>query len=85
MPTTPMTDRGRVHNGVIVLDTPAALPEGAAVEVTVVTTPVQRPPITSIDELRRELPGDPFGPDFDVTLRQWRNEPWRLTPQEPLE
>ena len=78
-----MTYRGRVKNGAVVLDAPAALPEGAAVEVTVVTTPPRQAPITSIDQLRSKLPGDPFGPEFDTTLRQWRQEPWRET--EPLE
>lgn len=31
-----MTHRGRMHNGVVVLDAPAEIPEGAAVEVRVV-------------------------------------------------
>lgn len=77
-----MTYRGLVRNGAVVLDPPATLPEGAAVEVNVVT---RRPPITSIEQLRSKLPDaeKDFGPDFDETLRQWRGEPWRET--EPLE
>jgi hypothetical protein len=34
-------------------------------------------PIGSLEELRSRLPGDPFGPDFESTIREWRNEPWR--------
>ena len=33
---------GRIQNGVVVFDTPIALPEGAAVTVTLRTTPVIR-------------------------------------------
>jgi hypothetical protein len=82
-----MTYRGHVKNGAVVLDAPAALPEGAAVEVVVVTTPMQqqRPPISSIDELRGQDVEDDAFEGFDETLREWRKEPWRLTPQEPLE
>jgi hypothetical protein len=88
-----MTYRGHVKNGAVVLDPPAALPEGAAVEVSVVaganvaesSLPPQRPPITSLDALRSKLPGDPFGPEFEETLRKWRSGPWRSVPQEPLE
>ena len=82
-----MTYRGHVRNGTVVLDTPAELPEGATVEVNVIVAPDRdRPPITSIEELRGEDVGeDEFGDDFDATLRKWRNEPWRLTPQEPPE
>ena len=77
-----MTYRGHVKNGAVVLDTPAALPEGAAVEVSVI---VRRPPIASIEQLRSNLPDadKDFGPDFEETLRKWRGEPWRET--EPLE
>ena len=74
-----MTYRGHVKNGAVVLDAPVALPEGAAVEVVVVATPSARPPIASIEQLRSKLPGDPFGPDFEATLRKWRREPWRET------
>jgi hypothetical protein len=35
------------------------------------------PALTSFDALASKLPGDPFGSDFDDTLRQWRQEPWR--------
>jgi hypothetical protein len=35
-----MVIRGRVHNGVVVFDTPNALPEGTAVTVTLRNTPV---------------------------------------------
>ena len=81
-----MTYRGHVRNGTVVLDTPAELPEGAAVEVNVVAVPAGvRPPITSIDELRGDDVGDAFGDDFDATIRKWRSEPWRAAPQEPLE
>jgi hypothetical protein len=84
-----MTFRGHIRNGAVILDdAPASLPEGAAVEVSVVAgshLPPQRPPVTSLDQLRSKLPGDPFGPDFEQTLRQWRSEPWRSVPQEPLE
>ncbi len=82
-----MTYRGQVRNGAVVLDPPAELPEGAAVEVNVVTSPrQQRAPITSIEELRGEdLGDDPLGDDFEPTIRKWRNEPWRSSAQEPLE
>lgn len=86
-----MTYRGHIQNGSIVLDdAPAELPEGAAVEINVVSTPhnsSKRRPIQSIEELRGQDVGDddPFGPEFEETLRQWRSEPWRTTPQEPLE
>jgi predicted DNA-binding antitoxin AbrB/MazE fold protein len=33
-----MTYRGHIHNGVVVLDEPVTLPEGAKVEVNVVVT-----------------------------------------------
>ena len=82
-----MTYRGRVKNGAVVLDPPVELPEGASVEVNVIPAAEQLPrPIGSIDELRGADPGDdPFGDDFEDTIRQWRNEPWRSSPQEPLE
>ena len=83
-----MTYRGQIRNGAVVLDPPVELPEGAAVEVSVVAgshLPPQRPPVTSLDQLRSNLPDDPFGPDFEHVLRQWRSEPWRSAPQEPLE
>ena len=78
-----MTYRGHVRNGAVVLDVPADLPEGAAVEVNVIA-PIraQVPPVTSIEQLRSKLPGDPFGDDFESTLRKWRQEPWRHT--DPL-
>jgi hypothetical protein len=79
-----MTYRGHIRNGAVVLDTPAELPEGAAVEVSVVGPQARRPPIVSIDQLRSKLSGDPFGDDFEETIRKWRSEPWRTTPQEPL-
>ena len=80
-----MTYRGRVKNGAVVLDPPVELPEGAPVEVTLVTPAPVRPPITSIEDLRgKDVPEDAFD-DFDETLREWRSEPWRLTPQEPPE
>jgi hypothetical protein len=77
-----MTYRGHVKNGAVVLESPVKLPEGAAVEVSVM---VRRPPIESIEQLRSKLPDadKDFGDDFDDTLRKWRNEPWRET--EPLE
>ena len=88
-----MTYRGHVKNGTVVLDPPAELPEGAAVEVNVVphatseSAPNGRPPISSIQELRGQDVGDddPFGPEFERTLREWRSGPWRAAPQEPLE
>ncbi|MDQ3439081.1 MAG: hypothetical protein M3478_01880 [Planctomycetota bacterium] len=83
-----MTYRGQIRNGAIVLDPPAQLPEGAAVEVSVVAPleKQQRSPIASIKELRGEdLGDDPFGDDFDETIRKWRNEPWRNSAQESLE
>ncbi|MGB7159200.1 MAG: hypothetical protein WBD40_14120 [Tepidisphaeraceae bacterium] len=81
-----MTYRGRVKNGAVVLDPPAELPEGAAVEVNVVGLSAQRPPITSIEQLRGDdVDADSFGDDFDQTLRKWRKEPWRSAAQEPLE
>jgi hypothetical protein len=72
-----MTYRGHVKNGAVVLDTPAALPEGAAVEVSLIGA--ARPPVTSIEQLASKLPGDPFGEEFEKTLREWRREPWRET------
>ena len=78
-----MTYRGHVRNGAVVLDDPAVLPEGAAVEVSVIApSATEAPPIRSLDELRSKLPGDPFGDSFEATLREWRQEPWRLT--DPL-
>jgi hypothetical protein len=82
-----MTYRGHVRNGAVVLDAPVVLPEGAAVEVSVVPAIAHpRPPVASIDELRGDAAGDDdFGDDFDQTIRRWRAEPWRSSPQEPLE
>lgn len=82
-----MTYRGQIRNGAVVLDPPAELPEGAAVEVNVVASPAQqRAAIVSIEQLRGDDFGDdPFGDDFDETIRTWRNEPWRGSAQEPLE
>ena len=40
-----MTYRGRVKNGVIALDAPAGLPEGAEVEVSPVGSPTQIPTV----------------------------------------
>jgi hypothetical protein len=55
-----MTYQGHVENGVVVLDTPEALPEGAAVEVAVLettNTPYQRKPIWEIAlELANSIP-----------------------------
>jgi hypothetical protein len=76
-----MTYRGHIKNGTVVLDLPAELPEGAPVEVTVLTS--VRPPITSIDQLRSALPDSDFGEEFEQTLRKWRSEPWRTT--DPFE
>jgi hypothetical protein len=70
-----MTYRGHVKNGAVVLDTPAQLPEGAVVEVSAIDV---RRPVTSLEQLRSKLPGDPFnGDEFEKTLREWRQEPWR--------
>lgn len=82
-----MTYRGHVRNGAVVLDPPVQLPEGASVEVNVIATAGQRPaPITSLDQLRgADLGDEPFGDEFEQTIRKWRNEPWRSSPQEPLE
>jgi hypothetical protein len=86
-----MTYRGHIRNGAVVLDDPPVdLPEGAAVEVNVVVAdssiPPQRPPITSLEELRSKLPGDPFdGADPADMLRELRSHPWRASAQEPLE
>ena len=84
-----MTYRGRIQNGAVVLDPPAELPDGTTVEVSVVTSsplPPQRPPITSIDQLRSQLPGDPFdGADPVEMLRELRSRPWRASTPEPLE
>ena len=38
--------------------------------------------VESIEQLRSALPGDPFGPTFDETLRSWREEPWRADEPE---
>lgn len=85
-----MTYRGHVRNGTVVLDPPAELPEGAAVEISVVVPgsnlPPQCHPVSSIDELRSKLPGDPFdGADPAELLRELRGRPWRASAQEPLE
>jgi hypothetical protein len=82
-----MTYRGHVRNGAVVLDDPAVLPEGAAVEVRVIApAATQARPITSLDELRGLDTGeDPFHEDFEQTLRKWRNQSWRASPQEPVE
>jgi len=49
--------------------------------VEIVATEEQSPegaaaPLASFDRLASKLPGDPFGPDFDDTVRKWREEPW---------
>ncbi len=85
-----MTFRGHIRNGVVILDeAPAALPEGAAVEVSIVAgshLPPQRPPMTAIEQLQSKLPGDPFdGADPAELLRELRSRPWRASAQEPLE
>jgi hypothetical protein len=48
---------------------------GATMEAVPATAAAK--PIGSLDDLRSRLPGDPFGPDFEKTIRQWREEPWR--------
>lgn len=80
-----MTYRGQVRKGAVVLDPPAELPEGATVEVSLVPTPAQRPPLASIELLRSKLPSDSFGAEFEETIRMWRGGAWRAWPQEPLE
>lgn len=50
---------------------------GRDVEIIVVAEPPAGAGVRSIEELRSKLPGDPFGSDFDETLRQWRAQPWR--------
>ncbi|HEX4797598.1 MAG TPA: hypothetical protein VH370_27640 [Humisphaera sp.] len=63
------------------LDSPIPeLPEltpmiGEVVEIIVVeeTAPAgENGCIPSLEQLRSELPGDPFGSDFETTLREWR-------------
>ena len=85
-----MTFRGHIRNGSVILDeAPASLPEGAAVEVSVVPSShlhPQRAPVTSIEQLQSKLPGDPFdGADPAELLRELRSRPWRASAREPLE
>lgn len=49
-----MTYRGRIENGVIVLDPPADLPEGVTVEVRVVEEAVE-PPDDEVPSLYEQL------------------------------
>ncbi len=61
-----MTYRGRVRNGVIVLDEPAALPEGAEVDVTPTRSGNQSelPPGTRSDESGSDLEDDASQPTW---------------------
>jgi hypothetical protein len=62
---------------------------GKEVEI-IVLSPMPDPPngngltVKSIDELRSNLPGDPFGDDFEQTLGEWRRQPWRADEPEDL-
>lgn len=60
-----MTYRGRVKNGVIVLDPPASLPEGAEVEVSAVPG---EEPVPTLAERYRDLIGilDGLPPDASM-------------------
>ena len=57
---------------------------GQEVEIIVLSgLPVPRAePVGSIDQLRSKLPDDPFGPEFEGTIRRWRQEPWVSRPDE---
>ena len=82
-----MTYRGHIRNWAVVLDEPANLPEGSAVEVNVLASAAQQP-VTSLDQFRGELaPGtdDSFGSDFEATVQKWRKEPWRASSEEAPE
>jgi len=45
-----MVYRGHVKNGVVVLDEPAALPEGAEVQITLPRTRIMNKPVTQESE-----------------------------------
>ena len=50
-----MTLHGHVENGVIVLDNPGPLPEGAAVQVQIVMPPIANSPDAAIPTLAETL------------------------------
>lgn len=56
------------------------LPEGSTVEMKVIPHTETSEPrqVTSLDELRSRLPGEPFDKELESTLRQWRSELWRV-------
>jgi hypothetical protein len=61
-----MTYRGRVQGGVVVLDDPAALPEGA--EVSVELTQSQKKAATTLGQRLMELSGKAKGLPSDAAL-----------------
>jgi hypothetical protein len=82
-----MTYRGHVKNGAVVLDTPAALPEGAAVRVEVepaasdfwankTVDQLAREqgvgPVQNIDDLGGDWPEDESVDDFIAFVREGR-------------
>ena len=60
-----MTYRGHVHNGAVVLDERAALPEGASVEVSVLSEP----------QTSRSGPSPTFYSEFKDLIGQVKNMP----------
>ena len=54
-----MTAKGHVENGVVVLDPPGALPEGALVEVYILAPPAQLPePMARLTEAEKKQYGE---------------------------
>jgi hypothetical protein len=66
---------------IIVIDESDAAVRRVGPEPT--NVPGGAPPIESIECLRSDIPDDPFGPDFERIIQEWRREPWR--PHDPLE
>lgn len=61
-----MVVRGHIHNGVVVLDEPVALPEGCLVRVEVVGSPESAPPAAGPPRLGGQWKGQVvIGADFD--------------------
>ncbi|MCG3197313.1 MAG: hypothetical protein GHCLOJNM_01798 [bacterium] len=65
-----MTYRGHVENGVVVLDEPAELPEGAVVEVDL-PRPLPKKPAQAVHlKYAGSIEGLP--PDYSLNYRQYR-------------
>ncbi|MCG3196158.1 MAG: hypothetical protein GHCLOJNM_00629 [bacterium] len=57
-----MTYRGHVKNGVVLLDEPAALPEGVSVEVAIAPEPeTEGPPLPTLYESLKDVIGKAEG------------------------